>query len=307
MSETPVIIIPNADSDSRIGKVLLSLFSVIEMTDSYGRNVVWDFHDLEYLHPFFISALAVYKDSLKDNVFEINVGRNLKELFNSIGYSSPLEFAGDVNPTTILMPYLNAGHVPVCKFSRKYCRIDEMQSTLFSIIASRIKSKIEGWVPHTPVSYLMSELTCNIQEHSHGSHGFMIMQCPEDEDSIYICIADNGITVHGSYMQSAKTEYIRMIGNDHAEALRYCTKGFSTKNRPYNESRGYGISTNLDMVVNGLGGAFFMLSGKAFFRSDENGEQFVNLPTGMNWDGTIILVRLPLKQKVGFDVYKYIE
>lgn len=60
------------------------------------------------------------------------------------------------------------------------------------------------------------------------------------------------------------------------------------------------------MVVNGLGGAFFMLSGQAFFRSDENGEQFVNLPDGMNWDGTIILVRLPLKQKAGFNVYNYI-
>lgn len=61
------------------------------------------------------------------------------------------------------------------------------------------------------------------------------------------------------------------------------------------------------MVVNGLGGAFFMLSGNAFFRSDEEGEQFVNLPDQMFWDGTIILVRIPLKQKSDFNVYNYIE
>lgn len=135
----------------------------------------------------------------------------------------------------------------------------------------------------------------------------MFVQYVDDEDCLSVCIADNGITIHGSYMATGKNEYMRFIGEDHAEALRQATKGISTKNLPDNESRGYGISTNLDMVVNGLGGAFFMLSGQAFFRSDENGEQFVNLPHSMNWDGTIILVRLPLKQKPGFNVYNYIE
>ena len=130
---------------------------------------------------------------------------------------------------------------------------------------------------------------------------------PHHEDYLTICIADNGIGIHGAYMRSGKSPLIRSIGNDHAESLRYATKGFSSKNLPDNESRGYGISTNLDMVVNGLGGDFFLLSGKAFYWSDEDGEQYVNLPDEMNWDGTIILVRIPLKQKCGFDVYRYIE
>lgn len=98
-----------------------------------------------------------------------------------------------------------------------------------------------------------------------------------------------------------------LVGDDHAEALRYSVKGLSTKNRPDNESRGYGLSTNLNMVVNGLGGSFMMLSGKGFFRCDEDGEQFVNLPDGLAWDGTMILVSIPLKQRAGFNVYNYIE
>ena len=88
---------------------------------------------------------------------------------------------------------------------------------------------------------------------------------PHHEDYLTICIADNGIGIHGAYMRSGKSQLIRFIGNDHAESLRYATKGFSSKNLPDNESRGYGISTNLDMVVNGLGGDFFLLSGLAFY------------------------------------------
>lgn len=307
MPAPPIIKIPAADSDSRIGDVLMSLFSVIEETETNGQRVTWDYHDIKNFHPFFISALAVYRDSLKDEIKEINVDNRLNNIFQAIRFFHPLEFSGNCSPCEILKPYKDSLQSPICKFSRKYQRIDEMQTELFSIIAAQIKPRVEGWSPYTPVSYLISELTCNIQEHSNGSSGFMIMQCPDGEDSLSICIADNGITVHGSYMKSGRREFIRIIGQDHAEALKYSTKGISTKNRPDNESRGYGISTNLDMVVNGLGGAFFLLSGKAFFRSDEQGEQFVNLPDGMNWDGTIILVRIPLKQKKDFNVYNYIE
>lgn len=307
MSEIPIIRIPIANSDSRIGEVLISLFSVIEETESHGQRVIWDYSDIDYLHPFFISALAVYRDSLRDEIREINIGSLLNARFKEIMFAEPLEFMDENSPDNILKSFKESGRSPICKFSRKYKWIDELQAELFSITAAEIRHRVEGWTPHTPISYLISELTCNIQEHSDASCGYMLMQCPIDDDSLYICIADNGITIHGSYVKSRKFELARIIGLDHAEALRYSTKGISTKNRPDNESRGYGISTNLDMVVNGLGGSFFLLSGRAFFRSDEEGEQFVNLPEGMNWDGTIILVRIPLKQNDSFNVYKYIE
>lgn len=307
MQDIHTIKIPIVNSESRIGEVLMSLFSVVEETEKHGQRVIWDYQNAEYLQPFFVSALAVYKHSLENEILDKNLGIRLKHRFDDIRFSNPLFFSGNISPCDNLNSFKETSNLPVCMFSRNYSRIDEMQSELFSIIAKQIKPRIEGWIPNTPLSYLISELTCNIQEHSFASHGFMIMQCPEEENSISVCVADNGITIHGSYMKSGKAELIRIIGDDHAEALRYSTKGFSTKNLPGNESRGYGISSNLDMVVNGLGGAFFLLSGNAFFRSDEDGEQFVNLPEEMFWDGTIILVKIPLKQKDGFDVYKYIE
>lgn len=307
MNTIPVVKIPKADSDSRIGEVLMSLFDVIEGTERNGQHVTWDFQGIDYLHPFFVSALAVYRDSLEGDIAYEGLSADLQKHLETMRFANPLEFNGDDEPEVLLLPFMEVGVPPVCKFGREYTKIDEMQSALFSIVTKQINPGRDGWSLNTVVSYLIGELICNIQEHSHASCGFMFVQYAGDENCLSVCIADNGITIHGSYMATGKNVYMRFIGEDHAEALRQATKGISTKNLPDNESRGYGISTNLDMVVNGLGGAFFMLSGQAFFRSDENGEQFVNLPDGMNWDGTIILVRLPLKQKAGFNVYNYIE
>ena len=301
-----IIQIPKADIDAKIGEVLMSVFSLMEETERCGHKIIWDFKGIDFLHPFFISALAVYKDSFEGEIETINICDTLKTGLDAVSFHSPLVFEKDTLPNTLLDEFTESHQAPICKFSVNYAYIDEMQTELFSIISTLIKSRVNGWRPDSALSYLLSELTCNIQEHSHASHGFMIVQCPDSDDYLSICIADNGITIHGSYINSNKPEYIRLIGNDHAEAIRYSTKGVSTKDRPGNE-RGYGISTNLNMVVNGLGGSFFLMSGQAFFRSDENGEQFINLPESMNWDGTIILVRIPLKQDNDFNVYNYIE
>ena len=83
--------------------------------------------------------------------------------------------------------------------------------------------------------------------------------------------------------------------------------GNSTKDRPEAENRGFGISKSREMVVDGLGGAFFMLSGTAFYRHDENGGKIVNIPEEYRWNGTIALIRIPLAAPDGFDYYKYVE
>ncbi len=301
-----IIRIPKADFDAKIVEVLLAMFSIMSETEECGQSVTWDFREIESLHPFFISALAVFKDSFDEEIQTINICENLNKKLDDISFKSPVLFENNHSPKPLLDPYKAKGLSPICKFSCGYTKIDEMQTELFSIIAGVLRNRVRGWRPDSAVSYLLSELICNIQEHSHASHGFMFVQCPEGDDYLSICIADNGITIHGSYLNSNKPEIIRLIGPDHAEAIRYSTKGISTKDRPFNE-RGYGISTNLNMVVNGLGGAFFLMSGQAFYRSDEEGEQFVNLPQGLHWDGTIILVKIPLKQDTDFNVYNFIE
>ena len=107
---------------------------------------------------------------------------------------------------------------------------------------------------------------------------------------IHICLADDGITVYGSYIRAKK--YLDQIDSE-AEALKMANDGYSTKDLPAAENRGYGISTSKDMLVNGLGGAFFMLS--------------VNLPETIRWNGTVILMKIPVKVRDGFRCIDYIS
>lgn len=61
-------------------------------------------------------------------------------------------------------------------------------------------------------------------------------------------------------------------------------------------------------LVHGIGGSFFMLSGSAFHRLYPGEEEkYVNLPKSINWQGTIILMRIPTNIPKTFNLYNYIE
>lgn len=120
---------------------------------------------------------------------------------------------------------------------------------------------------------------------------------------IDLVLADDGITVLGSYVKAQK--FLDEINGNDAEALRLANEGKSTKNLPNAENRGYGISSSKEMLSDGLHGSFFMLSGGAFHRHDSSGSVFVKLPNSIYWDGTIILMRIPVKVPLDFDYNKY--
>lgn len=302
-----LIRIPYVGLNSRIGEVVVSIFDVIKNTEDNSHYAVWDFQGIKQLNPFFLSALAIYRESLECSIEYINIPKELESYLKINKFDNTICFKDYHNSFQALQCLTEYQSTPICKFARSFSKIDEFQTAILKYISTNLKPRIKGWNFTTAMSYLLSELICNIQEHSHASFGYLFISCPDEDDCVSVCVADNGITVHGSFIDSNKYEYARLIGHDHAEALRYSTKGISTKNRPDNESRGYGISTNLNMVVNGLKGAFSIMSGNAFFRRDIDGEQLINLPFGMNWDGTVVMVRIPLEQTGSFNVYDYIE
>ena len=84
-------------------------------------------------------------------------------------------------------------------------------------------------------------------------------------------------------------------------------EGYSTKNRPEAENRGYGISTSKRMLVEGMKGAFFMLSGGAFHRYENGTNDYIDLADQFYWHGTIILLRIPTKMPEGFNYIDYLE
>ncbi len=92
------------------------------------------------------------------------------------------------------------------------------------------------------VSYLLDELTCNMQQHSCANEGMIYANF--SNDSMEIVLADHGISIYGSYVHAQK--YLDLIGNSDAEAVGLAKDGYSTKDLPNAENRGYGISSNLN-------------------------------------------------------------
>lgn len=306
MTTAAYVTIPDLKNDAKIGDVLAATLLIINESERRGR-AVWDYSGVTNLHPFMSTLLGIYKEGRRDLIAEINVSGAFMSGCETSGLMTPLDLS-DVRDSETAKDVLASGDgLSICKFRRLSDNIDGIESAISLNIRKMVAAAAGTQVLSSAISYILAEMTCNIQEHSEASHGYVSASCPPGDGHLYLCIADNGRTIHGCFAATAKKEFVRLIGDDHAEAIRYSTKGVSTKNRPDNESRGYGISTNLDMVINGLGGSFTILSGEAIFRSDRSGEQLVALPTDVSWDGTVIMVKIPLKQKEGFDVYKYIE
>jgi hypothetical protein len=61
------------------------------------------------------------------------------------------------------------------------------------------------------------------------------------------------------------------------------------------------------MLVRGMKGAFFMLSGAAFHRYENNANDYINLQKIFRWDGTIILMRIPTQIPENFNYINYLE
>lgn len=298
-----VVNIPGVNSDERIGSAFNHLFSVIDQTERIdGDTVIWDFKDASFFHPFFLCPLVLYKKRTTKKIECINQPDNISAYFKLIYFDEPLFVDSDTDLEATLNKYINKSYIPICCFDICNSNVDDLQTVVQKIIESQ--SKADGKIK-TPLSYFLGELICNISQHSQSSVGYIFSQYLPKEKCIDICIADEGITIYGSYVKAQK--YLDEIGDDEALALKKANEGFSTKNLPDAENRGYGITSTKSMLVDGLKGSFFMLSGGAFHRHDTSGGIFIKLPKTINWVGTIILMRIPIEVDKDFDYSEYIQ
>ncbi|HAQ21182.1 MAG TPA: hypothetical protein DCR40_18415, partial [Prolixibacteraceae bacterium] len=94
------------------------------------------------------------------------------------------------------------------------------------------------------------------------------------------------------------------IQND-VQALEQAINGKSTKQ--ITETRGYGIDTSRRMLVDGLKGKYFLLSGSAMYIYTIDFEQIVPLESRVRWPGTLLALRIPPKVPAGFNYSNYLE
>ena len=178
-------------------------------------------------------------------------------------------------------------------------------------VIDQLKENILPYCPDTlkalnmPLTYLLDELICNIQQHAQADKGYAYLMYNKAAKTIEILIADFGITIYGSYVAAQK--HLDKLGDSDAEALNLAQNGYSVKNLPDTENRGYGISSNMKMVVDGLHGEFAVLSGNALLLQAANNRKILALPSEIDFKGTMIMVRIPAQVPDGFNLYDYMS
>lgn len=302
--ENTKIQIPDEKENEPVGSSFNHLVIVVEETERASSKVVWDFSGVTFLHPFFLAPLAIYKKQSAKSIEYENISLPMQSYLNNIFFDRMLHFENASKETAqkVMEQYAGKSYVPLCSFSMTDNNKDVFGAIVRDIIVRQTKSTSIS----TPVSYFLGELIDNIYEHSESPNGYLFSQFLEHEGCIDLCIADTGITIFRSYEKAGLFQ--AEIGQDESEALRMANEGRSTKNRPGAESRGYGISTSKRMLVEGLGGSFFMISGGAFHRYEKNSlNYYAEVKDFFHWNGTLILLRIPINTPHNFNYINYLE
>ena len=295
------IYIPQIVEDERIGSVFNELFKLIDATESAStEHIEWDFRQFLFFILFFLAPLTIFKQTSSRKIATTNVAPILKSYFETIHFEDCYHINKD-SCIDELRKYESRTYIPICSFDVSNNAFDKWQSVIQNIIQKQSKC-VKSLT--NPLSYYLSELFCNISQHSKSQYAFIYSQYLERNHCLELCIADTGSGVYSSYVLSEK--YLDQIRSE-AEALKLANEGYSTKNLPNAENRGYGLSTTKRMLVEGMGGSFFMLSGGAFHRHNKKQNDYINLPPEIYWQGTIILLRIPTIIDKKFDIYQYIS
>lgn len=300
MTSNNIILIPSTNASSPIGGVLNNFFVISSITETLGSEVVvWDFSNVESIHPFLAVSLSLYAHVSEKKIELINKRKQIEKHLDAICFSNILNLSYIDDASSIANRYEACKYIPVCSFD---AADDEIQQKLQAVIQKQCG--VEGLT--IPLSYIMGELICNIAQHSGKDKVYLYSEYTGEDETINICIADTGIGIYGSYVRADK--YLSAIGDNDASALLIANKGYSTKNLPAAENRGFGISTSRNMLVDGLGGSFYVISGSGLQVSEPNKSSvFMELPDNVEWQGTMIFLKIPRVARAGFNYTDYLQ
>jgi hypothetical protein len=289
------VIFPKFTWETGIGMQLLHLHLALRGLSNDIEAI--DFSIMKFTPPL---LSVFYSSTISESHTEIGCkGQN--SYLDTIHFPNGLYYTSEDELLKILNRYHTKTYLPIIKFRTDSAGdFPRIREKILSHVLRSIRSIAN--LPtnyHSAVSYLISELTDNICEHSAHPIGYLAFQYYKESRHIDICLADRGIGLLGSYQNYTGDRDFSMITN-HLEAVDAAIKGRSTKKIA--EERGFGIATSRRILVDGLGGNFVYLSGNGLLINEE----LTNFGTKFN--GSIVLIRIPVGTfREEFDWVNYVE
>lgn len=272
-------------------KFLHGLQEVLNVIDRINRSNdeedVIVFSNNFFVTPLFILPLLVYGNGCRKKIHFQYTNGYLDTIRFGTGGLKPEEL-GACAFQELLETCSGKTYIPIISFPtylKSTGERDEILSAVEDLLTHQVKAR-----PNITagLKYLIGENVDNIIEHSDSERGYIFSQAYPQKKYLDICIADNGISLLGSYCKMMENRY-----TDHLSAMKAANSGISTKNLPDAENRGYGIMTSKKMLVDGLSGNFVMLSGNALYLKSKLVDESIALPDFASWNGTIVSMRIP--------------
>ena len=287
-------------SDERLLDGLKPVVQIMSQANtSDDDSLTIDFSNTRFITPLFALSLLVYLSKCRREVKLSNATDYLRIIGLDEGGIKP----DKMRKTEFLAAmerYSSKTYIPIVDFPAN-SDIDEKEA--ISTVVENIIIRQLNIQPNvaTGLKYMVEETLDNIIEHSEAARGWLFAQAYPQKGYLDLCIADNGISLLGSYK--------RLIDNEIAtdmEAIKAANRGISSKNLPEAENRGYGIYTSKRMLVEGLRGQYLMISGGCLYVKSPDFDSFYSMPDGLRWDGTIISLRIPYTDN-HFNYINFIE
>ena len=270
-----------------------------QMEKSVDQEVTIDFSDTRFISPVFALSFIVYLTRCGKKIAFTNVSDYLERIGLGIGGIKPdtmrqTEFLAE------LEKYTSKTYIPIIDFAAG--RNSDAKEVVSSIVENMIiqQLNIQSNVANG-FKYMIDETLDNITEHSESDRGYIFAQAYPTKGFLDVCIADRGVSLLGSYEKLPDNE----ISSD-IEAIKAANRGLSSKNLPDAENRGFGIRTSKQMLIQGLGGQYLMISGSSLYIKTLNLDSFYSMPHGLRWNGTIVALRIPYYSS-SFNYINYIE
>lgn len=267
-----------------------------QIENSREQEVTIDFSDTRFISPVFALSLIVYISRCGKQILFNNVPDYLELIRLSNGGIKPDEMR-QTEFLAALEKYASKTYIPIIDFAAG--RNSDAKEVISSIAENMIirQLNIRSNVANG-LKYMVDETLDNITEHSDSDRGYIFAQAYPTKGFLDVCIADRGINLLGSYMKLPDNE----ISSD-MEAIKAANRGLSSKNLPDAENRGFGIKTSKQMLIQGLGGQYLMISGSSLYIKSRNLDSFYAMPHGLRWNGTIVALRIPYHS----DIFNYID
>lgn len=304
MKETITIVVNNSKGD-KIGpqfNVLANILSQIP-SDYEKFDYIFDLSNTTFIYPLIITSLAALKQSFEGrncNVEIINPHADSSLYLNYTHFKKPLDCLNTQDWQKELDQYKSKSYLPICLIptGNSNASVREgLHSIYTEIMQVQLKLPINIKIA---ITFIISEFIDNVDQHSNAPFGYIMVQHYRTKGFLQLCIIDRGDGILKTYTRNGFSNI-----KTHTKSLEEALKGLSTKTNE--KERGYGIRTSRKMLVQGLGGEFFLMTGNALFVYTNEFEQIIELDVKQAWNGTILAINIPMVAPQGFNYVDYLE